>query len=95
MHNVEVLNKNKSLSLSHLNTCYLNKNFDDLQHLLSCAKNSFDIMGVTKTRITKEVHLLNNLNLNNYLYEFTSTKLLHVALFFTFLTIHHINDVLT
>ena len=95
MHNVEVLNKNKSLSLSHLNTCYLNKNFDDLQRLLSSAKNSLDIMAVTKTRITKEVHLLNNLNLNNYSYEFTSTKLLHVALLFTLLIIHHINDVLT
>ena len=42
------------------------KNFDDLHHLLSCTKNNFDIIGVTETRITKQVSLLNNLNLNNY-----------------------------
>ena len=28
--------------------------------------NNFDIIGVTETRITKQVSLLNNLNLNNY-----------------------------
>ena len=38
MHNIEIPYKNKSLSLFHINACYLNKNFDDLQHLLSCTK---------------------------------------------------------
>ena len=38
MHNTEITYKNKSLSLLHINTCSLNKNFDDLQHLLSCTK---------------------------------------------------------
>ena len=66
-------NKDKSLSLFHINTCSLNKSFDDLQHLLSCMKNNFDIIGVTEARITKQVSLLNNLNLNNYSYEFTPT----------------------
>ena len=32
----EIPNKNKSLSLFHINACSLNKNFDDLQHLLNC-----------------------------------------------------------
>ena len=36
MHNIEILHKNKSLSLFHINTCSLNKYFGDLQHLLSC-----------------------------------------------------------
>ena len=30
MHNIEIPYKNKSLSLFHINTCSLNKNFDDL-----------------------------------------------------------------
>ena len=33
MHNVGVPNKNKSLSLFHINACSLNQNFDDLQYL--------------------------------------------------------------
>ena len=41
MDNVEIPNKNKSLSLFHINACSLKKNFDDLQHLLSCAKVFF------------------------------------------------------
>ena len=38
MHNIEIPHKNKSLSLFHINACSLNKNFDDLQHLLNCTK---------------------------------------------------------
>ena len=38
MHNIEIPHKNKSLSLFHINAFSLNKNFDDLQHLLNCTK---------------------------------------------------------
>ena len=65
--------KNKSLSLFHINACSLNKNFDDLQHLLNCTKKN-DIIAISETRITKQVFLLNNLNLNNYSFEFTPTE---------------------
>ena len=41
---------------------------------MKCIKNNFGIIGVTETRITKQVSLLNNLNLNNHSYEFTPTK---------------------
>ena len=61
-------------SLFHINSCSLNKNFDDLQHLLNCTKKSFDIIAISETRITKQVSLLNNLNLNNYSFEFTPTE---------------------
>ena len=47
--------KNKSLSLFHINACSLNKNFDDLQRLLSCTKTKFDIIAISETRITKQV----------------------------------------
>ena len=65
MHNIKIPQKNKSLSLFHINACSLNKNFDDLQYLLSSTKKVFDIIAVSETRITKTVSLLNNLNLNN------------------------------
>ena len=74
MHNIEIPQKNKSLSLFHINACSLNKNFDDLHHLLSCTKTNFDIIAISETRITKQVSLLNNLCLNNYSFEFTPTE---------------------
>ena len=70
MHNIEIPHNNKSLSLFHINACSLNKNFDDLQYLLSCPKKNFDIIAISETRITKQVPFLNNLNLNNYSFEF-------------------------
>ena len=40
MHNIEIPHKNKLLSIFRKNTCSLNKNFNDLQHLLSCTKKN-------------------------------------------------------
>ena len=57
----------------HINACSLNKKFDDLQDLLSCIKK-FDIIAISETKITKQVSLSNNLNLNNYSFEFTPTE---------------------
>ena len=74
MHNIQIPHKNKSLSLFHINACSLNKNFVDLQHLLNCTKKCFDIIVISETRITKQVSLSNNLNLNNYSFEFTPTE---------------------
>ena len=71
MYNIEIPHNNISLSLFHINACFLNKSFDDLQHLLSCTKKNFDLIAISETRITKQVSLLNNLNLNNYSFELT------------------------
>ena len=71
MHNIKIPHRNTSLSLFHINACSLDKNFDYLQHLLSCTKKFFDIVAITEARITKQVSLLNNLNLNNCSFEFT------------------------
>ena len=73
MHNIKIPHKNKLLPLFHINACSLTKTFDDLQHLLSCTKKFFYIIATSKTRIIRQVSLSNNLNLNNYLFEFTST----------------------
>ena len=67
-------NKHKSLALFDINACSLNKNFDDLDHLLKCANKVFDIVAVTETRITKQTSLTTNINLRHYDIEFTPTE---------------------
>ena len=75
MHNIKIPGKNKLLSLFHINACSVNKNFDDLQHLLSCTKKTLEyIIEISETRITKKVSLLNNLNLSNNSFEFILTE---------------------
>ena len=71
MGNIEIPHKNKSLSLFHINACSLNKNFDDLQHLLSCTQTKFDIIAISETRITRQVSLL---SIDNYSFKFTPTE---------------------
>ena len=43
--------KNKPLSLFHIIACSLNKNFDDLQHLLKRTNKVFDIIAVVKLEL--------------------------------------------
>ena len=71
MHNIELPHTNEPLSLFHIIAC---SHFDNLQHLLSCTEKFFDIIALSGTAITKNVSLLNNLNLNNYSSELTSTE---------------------
>ena len=73
MHNIAIPHKNKLLFLFHVNVCSLNKKFGDVQHLLNGAKNVFDVIAISETRITNQAPLLNNLNLINYSFEFTAT----------------------
>ena len=85
MCNIEIPHKIKSLSSFHINAYSFNKNFNDFQHLLSCTKKVFDIIAIIDRRITKNISLLNNLNLNNYSFGFTpiepsaSGTLLYIA----------------
>ena len=74
LQNLKITSKNNSLSLFRINACSLSKNFDDLQHLLSCTNKNFDIIAITETRITKNVSIANNLNIKNYSTEFTPTE---------------------
>ena len=95
MHNIQIPNKKKSVPVPY-RSMLSSKIFDDLQHLLSCTKNNFDIIGVTEIRIIKQVALLNILNLKYYFFEFfLCPKLLEVALFFTLLLNYHINIAIT
>ena len=46
-----------------------------LKYLLSSTKKFFDTIAISENRITKQVSLLNNLNLNKYSFEFTPTEI--------------------
>ena len=65
--------KDNSLALFPINACSLNKDFDDLKHLLSCTNKTFDV-AIAGSRITKNVSLTNNLTMSNFSFEFTSTE---------------------
>ena len=85
------------MCLCHINSYSLNKNFDEFQRLLTCKKTNFNIIGVTKTRIATQVSSLNNLNLNNYSYEFTPTEtttggiLLYIARYLSYRSRYDLN----
>ena len=51
---LNIPNKNKSLSMFHINTCSLSKNLDDLEYLLKTTNMNFDI--ISETRITKNIN---------------------------------------
>ena len=73
LQTMKIPNKDKSLALFHINACSLNKNFNELEHLLSCTNKNFDVIAISETRITKNISLTNNLIMNNFSFEFTPT----------------------
>ena len=71
---LKILNKEKCLSLFHVNTCSLSKKFDELQHLLKINNKNFNVIAITETRIREDVTITSNLSLNNYCMEFIPTE---------------------
>ena len=61
-----------------MNSCSLNKNFEEPQNLLQSTNINFDVIAITETRITKNVSVPQNIVLNNYFFEHTPT-LLYIA----------------
>ena len=59
LQQLKIPNKEKSLSLFHINSCSLNKNFEELQNLLQSTNTQFDVIAITEnqTRITKKTSL--------------------------------------
>ena len=53
LQQLKIPNKEKSLSLFHINSCSLNKNFEELQNLLQSTNTQFDVIAITETRIKK------------------------------------------
>ena len=75
MQNIKIPNKNKSLYLFLIYACSLNKIIDYLQHILSCTNFFFFLfffffakIVISETKITKQLSLLNNLDLNIYFF---------------------------
>ena len=73
---IQTLNipKKKFLSMFHINTDSLSKNFDGLQYLLKTTNMNFDTIGICETRITKNTNKIYNIKLNNYAFQLTPTK---------------------
>ena len=63
-----------SISLFHINSCSLNKNFEDLEYLLKATNKTFDIITISETRILRDTNLSKNINIYNYSVEFTPTE---------------------
>ena len=70
LQTMKIPNEGNSLALFHINACSLNKNFDDLEHLLSCTNKNFDVIAITETRKIKNISLTNNLTMNNFSLDF-------------------------
>ena len=68
------LNNKSSLSLFHLNTCSLSKNFEDFEYLLDSTNLKFDVIAISETRITKSKAQINHIDLTNYSYEYCPTE---------------------
>ena len=78
LQQLKIPNKEKSLSFFHINSCSLNKNFEELQNLLQSTNIQFDVIAITKTRITQNTSVTQNIELRNYSFEHTGT-LLYIA----------------
>ena len=55
-----------SLSLFHINSCSLNKNFENLEYLLKATNKTFDVIVISESRMLKDTNLSKNINLRNY-----------------------------
>ena len=71
---MKIPNKNSCLSLFHINTCSLNKNFEDLEYLIKSTNINFDIIAILETGILKDTNIMKNINTPNFYFEFTPTE---------------------
>ena len=67
-------NDNKNLSFLHLNIASLSKHKDELETMLKMINYQFDIIGISETKIEKNVTPIFDLNLQGYTYYGTPTE---------------------
>ena len=60
-----------SLSLFHLNTCSLNKSFDDLEYLIKTTNQIFAVIAISEFRIESSMDITTNINVPSYVIEYT------------------------
>ena len=80
-----------SLSLFHINSCSLNKNFEDLEYLLKATNKIFDVIAISESRILKDTNLSKNINTYNYSDELLQLNLIQVEHYFI-LTINYLTS---
>ena len=71
---MKIPNKNSCISLFHINTCSLNKNFEDLEYLIKSTNINFDIIAISETRILKDTNIVKNINIPNFSFDLTPTE---------------------
>ena len=71
VQSIKIPNKNSCLSLFHINTCSLNKTFEDLGYLTKSSNINFDIIAISETRILKDTNVEKNVNIQNFSFDFT------------------------
>ena len=74
LQQLKIPNKDKSLSPFHINSCSLNKNFEELQNLVQLTNITFDVITITGTRIPENFSVTQNFVLNNYSFKETPTE---------------------
>ena len=74
VQSMKIPNKNSCLSLFHINTCSLNKHFEDLEYLIKSTDINFDIIAISETRILKDTNIAKNIYIPNFSVEFTPTE---------------------
>ena len=50
------------MSLFHINSCSLNKIFEDLEYLLKVTNKTFDVISINELKILKDLNLFQNSN---------------------------------
>ena len=63
-----------SLSLFYLNTCSLNKSFDDLEYIIKTTNQIFDVIAISESRSKSSMYITTNIDLTNYSIEYTQTE---------------------
>ena len=74
LQQMKIPNKEKSLSFLHINSCSLNKNFEELQNILQSTNIQFDVIAITEARIMRNISVTQNIELSNYSFEHTPTE---------------------
>ena len=64
-----------SLSLFHINSCSLYKNFEYLEYLLKAINKTFDVIVISEYRILKDTNLSKNINIYIYNYSLNLLQL--------------------
>ena len=64
----------KTFSLMHVNISSLKYHLDKLSDLIDKSEAKFGVIGITESRLSKDIAPLNNINLHNYKIQHTPTE---------------------